>query len=136
MEALLLLCDYAQAINGKLYIIGGGWTVCSPRMPSMSLAIKVLIPWDQANVKHNLAVELQDADGHPVNAGDPPLPVRRQGDFEVGRPPGVKPGSDLDFIMAVSFFGLPLEPNTGYRWQLEIDGEPLARASFYTKEKG
>ncbi len=131
----MLICDYAQAISGKLYIVGGGWSVCSPRTPAMSLAIKTLVPWNETNVKHHLSVELQDADGHPIELGDPPKPVRRDGDFEVGRPPGIKPGSDLDFIMAINFFGLPLKPETGYTWQLEIDGEPAARASFRTRKK-
>jgi len=27
VEAILLLCDYAEAVNGKLYIMGGGWTM-------------------------------------------------------------------------------------------------------------
>ena len=43
------------------------------------------------------------------------------GEFEVGRPPGLKPGTPLDFPVAVNSTPLPLEPGR-YEWRLTIDG--------------
>jgi hypothetical protein len=44
------------------------------------------------------------------------------GDFEVGRPPGLKPGTPLDFPVAMNSTPLPLEPGR-YEWRLTIDGQ-------------
>ena len=60
MDTTLLLCDYAEAINGKLYIMGGGWTICAPGPRNMAVAIRVLVPWSDTNKQHNLALMLQD----------------------------------------------------------------------------
>ena len=132
VETIMLLCDYAEVINGKLYIMGGGWTLCPPGPRNMALAIRVLVPWDETNVKHRLVLMLQDEEGRTIELGEPPRPVKQEGEFEVGRPPGVLPGTELDFSIAFGFAALPLEPKKGYRWQLELDGEPVAHASFRT----
>ena len=128
----MLICDYAEAINGKLYIMGGGWSACSPGPRHLSIAIRILVPWSEANVKHRLTLMLQDESGNTIELGEPPRRVEHSGDFEVGRPAGLPQGSDLAMVLAVSFMGLPLEADRGYRWQLEIDGEPTANASFRT----
>ena len=40
MDVTLLLCDFAEAVNGKLYVMGGGWNVLfAPGQPvTMSVA--------------------------------------------------------------------------------------------------
>ena len=45
-KATLLLADSAQVAEGKLYIIGGGWTVIGLGTPS-AVAVYVSVPWDQ-----------------------------------------------------------------------------------------
>ncbi len=42
--------------------------------------------------------------------------------FEVGRPAGIKPGTALDFPVAINSGPLPLEPGL-YEWRLSIDGQ-------------
>jgi len=133
METTLILCDYAEAIAGKLYIMGGGWTIGPPGPRNLALAIKVLVPWDKANEKHELKVMLQDGDGHTVSLGEPPNPVVVDSQFEVGRPPNIAKGTPLDFVLALGFTGLPLEPDTAYQWQIEINGVPKGRVAFRTR---
>lgn len=130
MQTIILLCDYAESIGGKLYIMGGGWTVCPSGPRNMAVAIRILVPWDEANSRHEMALILQDSNGATVTLGE--QPVRHDGTFEVGRPPGLPPGTELEFTSVMGFVGLPLDPEKGYRWQLEIDGEPSAHASFRT----
>jgi hypothetical protein len=120
----MLLADSAQAVAGKLYVLGGGWSMTGPDPSPMALAIKVEIPWDQTNHAHQLRIELLDADGNPVRApgdGDQP-PLIIEGNFEVGRPPGMKAGTPIDFPFAVNLGPIPLDPDSRYTWQLSIDG--------------
>lgn len=132
MKTTMMLCDYAESVQGKLYIMGGGWTVCPPGPRNLAIALRILVPWADTNRKHKLGLFLQDADGNTIELGSPPRPVQQVGDFEVGRPPGVPHGAEIDFTAVFNFLGLPLEPGHGYRWQLEIDGEPMDSVSFRT----
>ena len=127
----MLLCDSAAAVEGKLYVLGGGWSqILEVGIPvNMGLAIKVAVPWDRTNENHNLVVRLVTADGEAVRLGDQNEPVQATADFEIGRPPGLAPGTQLEAVFAPNFIGLVLDPD-GYVWELEINGEILARAPF------
>lgn len=136
----MLLADAAEAVNGKLYILGGGWSVTGPGPVPFAIAIKVEVPWDQANMQHNLRLELVDSDGHPVMVAQEqeqePRPLVINGDFEVGRPPGLPRGTPLDSVLAISFpSGLPLEAGTRFEWRLAINGEGRQdwRVTFTTR---
>ncbi|MDQ1604101.1 MAG: hypothetical protein QOE01_1946 [Actinomycetota bacterium] len=121
MRVTMLLADAAQEVNGKLYILGGGWSVTGPDLPPMALAVKVDVPWGDANTAHQFSLFLVDADGRAVRLGDE-RDVTFSGQFEVGRPAGLPPGSDIDFAFAVPVPPLPL-PAGRYAWQLSIDGD-------------
>jgi hypothetical protein len=127
----MLLCDAAQAVEGKLYVLGGGWSqILEVGTPvSMGLAIKVSVPWDRTNEPHHLVARLVTADGGEVRIGDDERLVEAVADFEIGRPPGLAPGTQLDAVFAPNFMALILEPD-GYVWELEIGGVVLARAPF------
>ena len=129
MDTTMLLCDYAEAVNGKLYITGGGWNILySAGQPfNASIAALIAVPWDQANRRHQIALHLLTPDGEAVAIDGNPVTVT--GDFEVGRPPGVKPGSDLNAPFVWNFGGLTLELGR-YEWRLEIDGATAAHRAF------
>jgi hypothetical protein len=139
MEATLLLCDAAEAINGKLYILGGGWSITGPMPVPFALALRIEVPWSEANRKIHAKVELVDADGRPVSVPDQfgnQQSVQIEFDFEVGRPPGLVRGTPLDATAALTIPPLPLSPGNRYAWRLEIDGEskPHWQAAFATRE--
>lgn len=125
MKVTFLLADSAQAVNGKLYILGGGWSVTGPQPGPSALALKIEVPWNEANRKHEWRATLEDQDGTavtvPTPAGDQPVEVG--GEFEVGRPPGVIEGTPLDLPIAVNIGPLPLQPGGRYCWRLQIDDE-------------
>ena len=120
----MLLADSAQAVGGKLYILGGGWSVTGPDPTPAAIALKIEVPWDQANRRQELRIALLDVDGQPVKvptpSGDAPLELRSN--FEVGRPPGLLPGTPLDFSLAVNLAPLPLQSGQRYVWRIYIDG--------------
>lgn len=128
MKVTLLLADAAQAVNGKLYILGGGWSVTGPGPVPFAIAVKIEVPWDRSNETHTLHLELLDDDGEPValprQQDRQPQPVAFDTSFEVGRPPGLTPGTPLDTVLAMGFpSGLPLEPGSRFEWRLFINGE-------------
>ena len=120
MKATLLLADSAQAVDGKLYILGGGWSIIGPDPTPMAIAVKIDVPWDQTNRRHAWKLALLDSDWRPVTAEEREIEIG--GEFEVGRPVWTKPGTPIDLPLAINISSLPLEPDTRYVWRLSIDG--------------
>ena len=83
----------------------------------------IKVPWDQANIQHTFRLTLVDTDEQAVLVPGAEQPVQVEGQFEVGRPPGLKPGTPLDFALAVNVPPLPLQPDSRYVWRLLIDGK-------------
>ncbi|MBM3677179.1 MAG: hypothetical protein FJW96_04750 [Actinobacteria bacterium] len=139
MKVVLLLADYAQVAEGKLTVVGGGWSMTGPDPAPFGIAVLVHVPWDQANRVHTMRLELLDADGRPVTVttdeGEEPVVFLDDTPFEVGRPPGIKPGTPLDFPLALNSSPLALEPGR-YEWRLSIDGrsEEDWRVAFTVRE--
>jgi hypothetical protein len=129
VKVTLLLADSAQAVGGKLYILGGGWSVIDAGAP-FGIAMKVEVPWNLATDEHTLKLELLTVDGEPVylpmesagSDGEEPNAIVFEDKFATGIPPGVKPGTPLDGVFALNVIGLPLEPASRYEWRLSIDG--------------
>jgi hypothetical protein len=126
MMVTMLLADAAQAVNNKLYIIGGGWSITGPEPAPSAIALNIKVPWDQANERHALRLELLDSDGNPVlvrGAGGEPEPVVVATEFEVGRPPGLMRGTPIDLSFALSIGPLALQPGNRFEWRLTINGQ-------------
>ncbi len=121
----MMLCDHAQVAGGKLFIAGGGWnTTDTPTAPS-AIALIIAVPWDRTNSVIQISLELVDQDGRPVSQPGPlgMAPVRVEGQFEVGRPAGVKPGTSIDVPLSFAVQSMALNPDTRYTWELTLDGE-------------
>src|SRR5947208_14981607 len=88
MRVTMLLADAAQAINGKLSILGGGWSIIGPDPVPSAIAIKVEVPWDEANKRHNLKLQPVDEGGRPVTVPTPTAqtPVPLEAHLELSRP--------------------------------------------------
>ncbi len=100
----LILADHAEVVNGKLYMMGGGWSDLQrvptaegqPPPPShLSVAVSVLVGWNETNRTHHLRLTIENDDATQKLA-------ELEGDIEVGRPPGIPPGSDQRAMLAVS----------------------------------
>lgn len=134
----MLLCDAVQVAEGKLYVLGGGWSMTGPDPTPSAVAIKVEVDVTETDVTHHWELWLEDADGRPVMVptpdGDRPVEVR--GDFQVGRPSSDVPeGSPVDLPLAVNFGPIPLPPGGRYIWRMSIDGNTEAdwRLAFSTR---
>ena len=48
-----MIADFARVANGKLDVIGGGWSMMNAQGPfGFFVAALFQIPWDQTNAKH------------------------------------------------------------------------------------
>jgi hypothetical protein len=132
MNLTMLLCDAAQVADGKLYILGGGWSMTGPDPVPSAIALKIDVDWNEAEVVHHWELFLEDADGRPVlvdtQEGSQPVEVR--GEFSVTHPVGIPEGSPIDVALAVNLGPIPLAPGTRYVWRLVIDGESLPGGSL------
>lgn len=137
MKVTMMLADYAQVADGKLNIIGGGWDVTGPNPVPFGIAMKIEVPWRLANTRHKMRLELIDLDGVPVEVETPEglAPLFIESEFEVGRPPGVRPGTALIMPFALNLGPTPIPPGGHYEWRLEINGETDEdwRLSFSTR---
>lgn len=118
-RAMILMADAVQVTDGKLFILGGGVSVVGPRPQHISVAIRIGVPWDLANNKHEWSLELTNEDGQPAAIGG--KPVSLNGQFEAGRPPGSAPGSELWVPLGINFGALALERGKRFTWTLYIN---------------
>jgi uncharacterized protein DUF6941 len=135
--ATLMLADAAQAVDNKLYVLGGGWSVVGPGPFTSALAISLKVPWDEAEAPHRMRLELLDSDGHPIIV---PMPVGQEplvieSEFQTTRAEGVAPGTPTDIAVAINLGPIPLPPGGRYEWRLSIDGyhEAHWHAAFSTR---
>ena len=97
---LLTVANHAEAINGLLYLSGAGWTDLRRPIPGdgpvppthMGVGVAIQVPWAETNYQHSVGLRIESADGAIL--------LQVQGQFEIGRPPGLAPGSDLRTVLA------------------------------------
>ena len=94
----LMLTDHSEALNGKVYAMGGGWNMLRfPQLPQewgFGIAFAIDVPWDQTNRRHSLTLHIEDPDGEAL--GD-----QFSMDFETGRPPGAVQGQDQRIVLSL-----------------------------------
>lgn len=124
VEAQLILCDAAQAESGKVHMLGAGWSITSSPSAPHAVAVLLKVPWDRANQKLPLQLQMLDSDGHPVTLHGPagPAMIGTEAEIEVGRPPGLPHGTKLDASFALNLPSLPLQPGR-YEWRMTFAGQ-------------
>lgn len=137
MNVTAILCDYAAVADGKLYISGGGWTITGAEAPPCALALLFEVPWDRANTRIRFSVGLLTTDEDPVIQAGPlgEQPVKVDGELEVGRPAGLKAGSELNAPFVFPVPPLSLEPDSRYQWVITVAAgtPPVIRLPFATR---
>jgi hypothetical protein len=122
----LMLADSAQAVDGKLYILGGAWNMLRfPTFPAslmVGIAVAIDVDWNETNHRHHLDIHFEDADGNEMEP-------RIGADFEAGRPPGAIAGAELRIVLAVNG-PLSIPVPGSYAAVATIGGEQLARSRF------
>ena len=116
------VADHAEAINGKLYLHGGGWSdVVQPVGPGsqpgvvhFGIAASILVGWNETNRRFPLTITIVHEDGDEL--------AKIGAQVEAGRPPGITPGTEFRNILAVQ--ANMVFPKTGrYDVRAELDGQ-------------
>ncbi|MGA2286632.1 MAG: hypothetical protein ABSG55_10235 [Dehalococcoidia bacterium] len=93
----LILADSAAEVQGKLYLLGGGWNLYRsnsyPTTFPFGLAGGILIPWSETNRQHPVSFVIKASEGDQL--------LRVDAQVEIGREAGLKPGMTQRVVMAI-----------------------------------
>lgn len=124
----VILADSAQVTQeGKLYLLGGGWSHILRGVPppgaaiqapptQFAIAVSFLVDWNDANRPINIRIAIEPQDEQPAL-------FEVQAQVMAGRPPQATPGDPLRVLMA--FPVLMQFPAAGaYCVRARMDGAP------------
>lgn len=123
------LADHAEAVNGKLYMVGGGvtilWRQQYPAPIDVAVVVHLVYNAAEAGRDRQLRLQVNDADGKalipPLDASFTPQ----------GRAPGVPIEAPLGALLAVRIAGAPILPKPGpYAVEVLIDGNHVRSIPF------
>jgi len=123
----LILADRAEVLNGKLYMMGGGWDSIGTAGPEQTLqfaaAVGFLVPWNATNVDHDCTIRMEDADGTDVLSFSYAI--------KTGRPPNLTEGATQRVTVC-----LPISasfPKPGMYVLAATAGSQQKRVSFHVR---
>ncbi len=124
----LIVADRAEVLNGKLYMMGGGWDsigTTGPDQPvQFTVAVGLLVPWNATNVEYPCAIRLEDADGAAV------LSVSYA--IKAGRPPNLPEGATQRLTVCQPIAAM--FPRPGMYVLVATAGADQKRTSFHVRQ--
>lgn len=122
----MVLADAAEALNGKHYILGGGFdTIRAPAFPvthdRLSVALRIDVPWKATSQQHRLELDIVDADERSI------LPQRFELKFEAGRPAGMRSEDVHAVVLSFNFLNVRFESEGRYYVVCLLDGTEEGR---------
>ena len=123
----IMLADSAEVINGKLYMMGGGYDrrfIDNIKAPmQLSMVVSVLVPWSLTNQPHTVKLRIETEDGAVVGP-------EVQGNLTIGRSSQAIAGQ-LFRVMTVVNFNLPLPRFGGYKAIATLANGESKATTFY-----
>ena len=122
---MFTLCDHATVTaDGKIYIHGGGVSqLYVPVIPgpirNLWLMVRLSIPWHMLGEPHTVKIRALDLDRNAVGPVDPLITTP----FELGKPPGHRPGDESAINICAELSGLSLQQPMTLRFHLLVDDE-------------
>lgn len=128
-----LLADAVQAVDGKLYVLGGGWdTLIVGHFPvrhhTLAIGLRLRVPWSSESQQVRFDVGLQDADGNSLLPDD----IHHVIDMSP-RAPGNQ--QDFGVVRSVTFNNLTFQAAGDYSFVITLDGDVVHRLRFTVKQR-
>lgn len=95
---------------------------------NFAIACKIFVGWTEANRKHEISITLRDEDGGTYEPM-PGEPFVIKSIIEVGRPAGLREGSEIDAPLALNIGGLPIVPGR-YKLELSVGNNEITSVVF------
>ncbi len=93
-----VLGDFAQAVAGKLTVVGAGWNIVNavqyPMVIPFGLGLGFLVPWHETNRQQQFTFAIRSSEGPELASGS--------GDFEVGRQTGLPVGMTQRVVVGLA----------------------------------
>ncbi|HEV8634974.1 MAG TPA: hypothetical protein VG370_12130 [Chloroflexota bacterium] len=126
----LILADRAEAINGKLYLMGGAWDrtfVQDFGQPvPLSFALSVQVPWVATNQPHTIEITIEDLDRRQS------VDFEMRAEFVAGRPAWARVGQPQRVILTIPGAAVMLKEPGEYQIVAKINGgETESRVAFH-----
>lgn len=128
----IMVADWAETINGKLYIQGAGWDrilLPSKERPviSFAIAVGILVPWNLTNRQHQIELSVMTGDGAPVGQ-------TITGGFTVGRPAKALSGQRIRTPFAARI-GAEIPGIGAYDVKFVVNNDIIKVVTIYVVEK-
>ena len=133
MQMSAFLADAVQAIGGKLYALGIGWSVLSTaRFPArhdrIGIGVTVRMTPEEAPGSHRLTIRLADPEGVDRPLGRTPDGAEAR---QLEAPFSVTASTtEATATFALNFDGLVFESEGAYAFVLLVDGRERERLTF------
>jgi hypothetical protein len=130
----MMLANYAEAREGLLYIMGGGWDTISANAPLQGapenvvavvqgwLVIRLLFHPTETGREHTFEVSIVDEDGTEI--------AKVEGGMQVDRNPGLPATWDQNFNIVIPLTGIGLPREGNYRINLLVDDQFAGERPF------
>ncbi len=125
---IFTLCDHASVPpDGKIYIHGGGiHQLYVAQIPgplrALFLVVRLSVPWHMLGEPHTVTIRALDLDRNPIGPNDPLVSTP----FELGRPPGHRPGDESAINITAELSNLVIDKPVALRFHLAVDDEPIS----------
>jgi hypothetical protein len=123
------LCNKAELVDGKIYVLGGGWSWLPARQFPETFVFTVVailsVPWHRREAVIPVALEIGDADGAILFGGP-----------AVGFPASMATASEegADLRLHCLFYIQAVFPAPGaYTVRLDVDGRERASTKLYVR---
>lgn len=116
------LADAAEAVNGKIYVVGGAfdtiWASNVPVVyPRLSLVMRLMFTPAEVGRKHKIEINLMEEDGKRMTSVG--------GDLEIGQNPEVPKGWRQGFLTSLNFANLKFEKLGDYGFEIVVNNSSL-----------
>ena len=124
----IMVADWAETINGKLYIQGAGWDrlLRPPKenpVVGFAIAVGILVPWHLTNRQHQIELSIITGDGVPVGQAI-------TGGFTVGRPAKALSGQKIRAPFAARI-GAEIKDIGAYDIKFVVNNDITKVVTFY-----